>query len=254
MIRLKIADHLIVPFGRPKWSIERIKIVGVSTDATFIESDTPLVYINKSENNALKLSNFCSVFPEKFPFFNNAEDSLSFIKRHLKETCNLDTDFERRFLDLYFSYCMNSITPAEWELEHYGINNLPFPFPKNDVNIVFQALMPLPQAHLYLLNPLDDNFFSFIPKNMVKVDFAFWTGKEIVAVEIDGSSHIGNESHVTKDRMLMRAGVKVIHILNSELSKYGEKVIEKLFPKTITDFWKDQEKEIAWNPLGASPF
>jgi len=66
-IQLKIADHLLVPFGRPKWDIERIKIVGVSTTATYIESDTPLVHINRSEKKALRLRDFPEVFPGDFP-------------------------------------------------------------------------------------------------------------------------------------------------------------------------------------------
>ena len=67
ILEVKIADHLLIPFGRPKWSIDRIKIVGVSTDATYIHSDTPLVHINKAEKSALRLRHFGDVFPEEMP-------------------------------------------------------------------------------------------------------------------------------------------------------------------------------------------
>lgn len=73
---------------------------------------------------------------------------------------------------------------------------------------------------------------------MFKVDFAFWTGKQFVAVEIDGKSHIGDEKHITQDRMLQRAGVQVIHILNKELMEHGTQVMSALLPKPISHFWQ----------------
>jgi len=74
------------------------------------------------------------------------------------------------------------------------------------------------------------------------VDFAFWTGSKIVAVEVDGTSHIGDEKHITKDRMLQRAGVQVIHVLNKELVEHGTKVIEALLPTPISRYWQDLEE------------
>ncbi len=119
--------------------------------------------------------------------------------------------------------------------------------PKDNAERVFDALMPLPQAHLYLADPLEG--YSFVPANMVKVDFAFWTGKNIVAIEVDGGSHIGSEAHVRKDRLLRRAGVDVIHILNSELSRHGGKVITRLLPQPVTEFWTSAGQAQPYEPL-----
>lgn len=246
-IQLKIADHLLIPFGRPKWDIERIKIVGVSTTATYIESDTPLVYINRSEKKALRLRDFLEVFPGDFPSLLEQPEALEFIREHLKKTCNLDTDFEKRFLDLYFAHCSSTAEPTKWELQHHNREKLPPP--KNDPDWVFDALLPLPQAHLYSNDPLRENY-SFVPDRMVKIDFAFWTGTEILAVEIDGSSHVGSESHVQKDRMLQRVGIPVFHILNAELLKHGQRVITHLLPPSVTHYWRNAEASFRRNPLG----
>jgi len=108
--------------------------------------------------------------------------------------------------------------------------------------------MPLPQAHLYQNDPMEDDF-HFAPNKMMKVDFAFWTGKGLVAIEIDGSSHSGSEAHIRKDRLLQRSGVHVIHILNNEISKYGMKVIDRLLPREMTLFWESSEKKYRSNPL-----
>ncbi|MDQ3773653.1 MAG: endonuclease domain-containing protein [Pseudomonadota bacterium] len=250
-LQLKIADHLLIPFARPKWSIERIKIIGVSTNATYIQSETPLVYINKAEKSALRLRHFSDVFPEEMPDAPTQPEAIAAIRKHLKETCNLDTDSEKRFLELYLDYCAATVVPTEWELRSHGPQNLAAP--KNDPDWVFDALLPLPQAHLYVSDPLAGRY-SFVPENMVKVDFAFWTGTQIVAVEIDGASHVGSAAHVRKDRILQGAGVSVIHIMNSELLQHGKKVISHLFPASITQYWKWSPYSIRSNPLIAIPF
>lgn len=250
-IQLKIQDHLLIPFGRPKWNIERVKIVGVSTRATYIESETPLVYIDRSKKLALRMRDFKDVFPEEFPTEDDPARALDHIRKHLRETCYLDTDSEKRFLDLYFEHCQRMVTATDSDLRIWGKDKLPVQ--KNDPLWVFDALLPLPQAHLYLNDPFSEKY-SFVPQNMVKVDFAFWTGTEIVAVEIDGQSHIGSEAHIQKDRMLQRAGVSVIHILNLELMKHRKAVIEKLFPESFTRFWKFAEQTWRTNPLDEIPF
>jgi hypothetical protein len=102
---------------------------------------------------------------------------------------------------------------------------------------------------IYLSDPLHENY-SFVPDRMVKVDFAFWAGTDILAVEIDGSSHVGSESHIQKDRMLQRVGVPVFHILNAELLKHGQRVITHLLPPGVTHYWKSAEASFRWNPLG----
>lgn len=248
MIKIRIKDHLLIPFGCPKWNIKDIKILGVSTDATYFTSSTPCVYIDKTKREPLRLLSFNEVIPQSFEDINDTIEALNFMKKHLQDKCESQTAAEKKFLDLYFNFCIKSLTPLEWEINHYKDN---LPAHKKEIDAVFSALMPLPQAHLYLQNPLEDGF-SFMPKNMVKVDFAFWTGATIIAVEIDGASHIGSEKHIEKDRMLQRAGVSVIHILNSELLKHGDKVISRLMPKSITKFWDGCD--VFYNPMCGVPF
>ncbi len=233
-ILIELEDTLIVPFGCPKWGIEKIKIVGVSTARTYIESTTPVAVIEKAQKLALRLLSFTSMVPETFELPSDADKpelaklGLRLILDYLRGRCEVGTEAERRFLDLYFRECFATA-------QRYR---------KDDPDAVFWALLPLPQAHLYLSDPLDE--WSAVPKRMVKVDFAFWTGTELVAVEIDGASHIGNADHIKKDRMLQRAEVTVIHILNEELMQHGREVL-RLLPPSITEFWRTKDRAI--NPF-----
>jgi hypothetical protein len=257
LVKIKIPNQLLIPFGGPKWSIERISVVGVSTTGTYLQSDTPLAYVDRSKSRALRLRDFSTVMPESWDYEDYSfTDTLDVMQKYLREKCSLATESEKQFLDLYFDYCRDCITPPDYILRDFPKEDeRPSQYkdaPYNDVNWVFDAMMPLPQAHLYATDPMEDSY-HFAPNKMMKVDFAFWTGKGLVAVEIDGSSHSGSEAHIQKDRLLQRSGVHVVHILNNEISKYGEKVIRRLLPPEITHFWKSAEEKYRTNPL-AWPF
>jgi len=243
MIELKIRDHLIIPFGVQKWSIEKIKLVGVSTDATYFTSESPCVYIDKKCKQAIRISSIGNVLPGKLPCGSQYEDvgkAMALTEQYLAKFCEMDTDAERLFLKAYLEHCRTM----------HG--NLSSRFDDDSPRIsFFAAPLPIPQAHLYTNDPLN-NTYSFAPQNMFKVDFAFWTGEQIVAVEIDGTSHVGSRNHIRKDRMLQRSNVHVIHILNDEVREYGTKAIEKLLPPEIADYGTPTSMSArlsSWNPF-----
>lgn len=231
-INIRIPGHIILPYGSPKWDIDNIRLSGVSTDGTYFSSETKCAYIDAASERALRLGDFRTILPDAastFPKIENAEIALNYIRDSLKDNCALQTKYERSFLDLYFSHVIDEMIWTSYEGDRSW---------RCDQRWAFWALMPLPQAHIYARDPFTSyHDRTFHPERMFKVDFAFWTGKRFVAVEIDGESHIGNKNHVTKDRMLSRAGVTVIHILNSEIRAHGERVITSLLPEPITDPW-----------------
>jgi hypothetical protein len=231
------------------------KRIEMITRATYFSSETPCAYIDKTRKYGLRLRNLTDVFPGNFSGIENddTEIALMNIREYLKENCEVQTESEKSFLDLYFDFCISRVKPTEWYLKAFSKDKMPKPF--NDLEWVFDALMPLPQAHFYLSDSLEKGY-SFAPKNMVKVDFGFWTGMELLAVEIDGASHIGSEPHIRKDRLLQRAGIRVIHILNKELTEHGKKVISALLPEEVTEFWRfsESEYEYRYNPLSSNTF
>lgn len=243
-VNFKINNHVIMPFGCERWNIDAIKVVGVSENATFFSCSTKCAYIDKAKSEPLRLSNFKAFFPqdEAMPITEDPDEALGFILKTLKEQCMLSTMHERRFLDLYFEYIhttgiayadSNSDFFSWWEqssiyeIEHHGLRHI-------DDLMLFLHLMPFPQAHIYVDDPFSTQL-TFSPNRMLRVDFAFWTGKKFVAIEIDGTSHIGSREHVERDRLLLRSGVHVIHILNEELDRYGTKAIERLLLPEIVE-------------------
>ena len=125
--------------------------------------------------------------------------------------------------------------------------------PATDEAHLWGALLPLPQAHLYCEDPLVEGA-TFVPERMFKVDFLFWSGKQLIAVEIDGSSHIGSETHIIKDRLLQRSGVHVVHITNREVFEFGTKIIRKLLPAPVWRFNLSKWPRSPWGDSGDYEF
>jgi very-short-patch-repair endonuclease len=71
---------------------------------------------------------------------------------------------------------------------------------------------------------------SYEPKNNFRVDFGFWDGQQLIAVEIDGAEPEGYAKDIRRDRLLRRAGVDVIHILNLELERHKGRALDELLP------------------------
>ncbi len=254
-LRFRLNNHLIVPFACPKWEIDSIRITGVSTDATFFESETPCVYIARKSKEPLRLQSFPDVWPFSFTAAQTSDwrAALDVMENHIHEFGSIGTREEHQFLTAYFHYLRDVTNGVVDRLQYAVVRDR---FPRQDPDWVFDALLPLPQAHLYVVDPLEEveyERYAASPKNMFKVDFVFWTGEKLVAIEIDGGSHIGSEKHIRKDRMLQRAGVQVIHILNSEIQENPRTVMERLMPKSIVEFWKSLS-DLPYNPLAFVPF
>ena len=102
----------------------------------------------------------------------------------------------------------------------------------------FNALLPIPQMQVYVEDILDQRW-SFEPTNNFRVDFGFWTGTQLVAVEMDGNEPEGYAADVRRDRLLRRANVDVVHILNTEIDKHGRDLMVPLLPQSIAFDWTE---------------
>jgi hypothetical protein len=237
--KLRLPDQLFIPFGRPKWKIKDINIVKVAPDGTYMESDVPFAYIDKREERPLQIADFWDVVPDSFlnkftkisPYFDKDDDGdisqkaitefdnrCRLINDYLKNDCEADTSCEKKFLDIYFDYWFRyAFESSEPSIQY--------------VSTRIRPLLPLPQAHLYLNDSREGQMYI-----MQKVDFAFWTGQKLIAVEIDGDRKLLPDV-VRRDRRYRDSGIEVVHILNSEVEELGNSVMN-LLPEELreTDF------------------
>ena len=138
------------------------------------------------------------------------------------------TKYEVNFLQRYFDYLKSFLDEDPHRLFEISPMSL------------FNAMLPIPQMQLYVHDPLEDDWSgTYEPSNNFRVDFGFWTGTKLIAVEIDGNEPQGYARDIRRDRLLRRANVDVVHILNSELDIHGKKVILHLLSESIRWGWRD---------------
>ena len=255
-VRIRIPDHMLMPFGCKKFDMQGVGFWGVSTDGTYLVSQTQCVHIDMADPRPLCLSGFLEYFPnglKDFPIYDDPLESLRFILQHLRDNCELDTEYERKFLILYLQVVHKRVEHSRTMISANAIEDdaRRMAAVETAKQRYFLAPMPFPQAHIYARNPLSPGSEArFNPDKMFKVDFAFWVDRGLVAVEIDGGSHIGSRAHIEKDRMLSRCGVPVVHIMNNEIDEYGEDVVSLLLPPSIPGFDVDREMDSPiLNPL-----
>ena len=215
-----IDDHLILPFGTAtKADITRIHLLRVATDGIRLQSDVPVVHIDKREKKPLTLSDFLKVFKgyENELVFDDERAGAEAICSELKKNNPNMTRYEGLFLDHYFSLVTD---------RHLGkyVSSM-----KKDYSL-YSALLPIPEMQIYVADPLNDKA-DYEPSNNFRVDYGFWNGQQLIAIEIDGAEPAGYARDIRRDRMLRRAGIDVIHILNVELEKHGEDAVGLLLPE-----------------------
>jgi Protein of unknown function (DUF559) len=166
------------------------------------------------------------------------------------------TRWEEMFLDLYFTILKTLRAPEQefiafmkacqgigiWEWAHWY---------KSDKD-VWRALLPIPELQLYVQDPLADTL-SFQPDNNFRVDYGFWDGEKLIAVEIDGAEPEGYARDIRRDRLLKRAGVEVIHIMNMEIAKHKANALVQLLPRKFFGYdWNYEGNRLY--PGGEIPF
>jgi len=244
-MQFQVTDWVILLFGSAKkFDIGSIKLKATTPQGIFFEATCPALMFNRAENKPFKLSQGAELLrgaarPTEREELANAhavpnsnEDmagsALEILKREVTALCGPEaTKFERKFVELYFDRLLRELRDVErWyksskdRLDHRSKQ-------------LFTALVPIPQAQFYCHDPLQPRVF--IPENNFRVDFAFWTGTHFVAVEIDGVEPDGYAADVRRDRLLRRAGVDVIHILNAEILEHPKKIISALLPREILE-------------------
>ncbi|HOV80790.1 MAG TPA: hypothetical protein PK728_11925 [Bacillota bacterium] len=235
-VRIKIEDHLIIPFGCPEWDAGKIKVAGLSAAALYLESKCPCVHIYRPAKRPLRLNCIGEVFPESIDsliLIDNPREALYYIRDCLKEKSSLQTGSGRRFLDLYFRKVDEQVTPGENER---GRDPKDLPIPFNHYEWCFYAPMPLPQAYLGAPGERADGIANDPPR-MFRVDFAFWTGNRPVAVDVGANTHLRSEESYRKERLLRNAGVWYVRITEEELSVRGVNALINLLPGDVNFFW-----------------
>jgi hypothetical protein len=249
LANIHVPDFLILPFGRAtKDDLGRITLAAVSADGLYFNSDVSCVFIQKSAKTPMSLGRFNEVFGEIVDPNDELKDDSTLLF-HMRDEIKFHnpnmTKYEVMFIDLYFEILAagerasgnHSVLAQLSDL--VGSRNV-MDFALRTPDQVWRALLPIPEMQLYVRDPLASEI-TYHPENNFRVDYGFWDGKQLIAVEIDGAEPEGYARDVRRDRLLRRAGVDVIHILNLELQRHKGRALIELLPPRFFGFDWDYE-------------
>jgi hypothetical protein len=184
----------------------------------------------------LRLGTMPWSFPERPDLISLAEraERLDFLRDHLKSLCGLWDRLPRLFLDAYFRH-IGACVAANRAALAAAAERLGGLVAPEDWS--YAALCPLPRARL----PASDD-----PGALVPVDFAFWTGEGLYAVDVVGTTTPARSRRDGRVR-LRAAGVPVLEIPGLDLQRNGDGVLAKLLPAPFSEYWKTER-------LPSSPF
>jgi hypothetical protein len=146
-------------------------------------------------------------------------DRLAILREHLQSLCGLWDKLAHLFLAAYFARIATAIAANEPELTALAARSGGL-FAPPDWS--FSALRPLPQAHL--------------GAPPVRVDFAFWTGVALVAIDLQGSGSPRKQRQEELAR-LREQGVTVVAVPGGALQAEGEALLARLLPAPFQKFW-----------------
>ena len=232
--KITIPGHLILPYGTAHAKgkmikdLSSVRLKAVATNGIYLESDIPVVYIDKSKKEPLDITEgfLRDILDDSaLDWKSSPEVIFDYCESYLAGLIDKPTEAQRQFLRIYFKYLKD---------EAFDI----FDRDRSVDKRIYNALLPLPEMQVYVSDPLKDNpYITYAPENNFRVDFGFWTGTKLIAVEIDGNDPKGYASDVRRDRLLRRANIDMFHITNQEVMEYGDKIMSVL-PDELTNEWK----------------
>jgi hypothetical protein len=144
-------------------------------------------------------------------------ERLAFLRSHLMDLCDLWAKRPRQFVDLYFRW-IDAVIARDRAAIDERLRRFGGLFAREDYT--FSALRPLPRAHL-----------------PARVDFAFWTGARLVAVDI-----VGDDA-----RRPAAPGIVQVEIPAAVIARDDPAALDAFLPPEFAAFWQDE-------PLPSGPF
>lgn len=169
--------------------------------------------------------------PELLSTVATNDQKLTYLRHEIAGALDQFAIYQRRFLDHYFTFigdrCADAAAALQSSLAWSG--GL-----LRAEDYVFSALWPLPDCSLDLSN-------DSAVQTIGSCDFAFWSGRQAIAVTLTGSPN--QESNTTA----VHGMVIPVTVTAAELNMGSDLFSEPRFPPEFVTFWQSE-------PVPSSPF
>lgn len=163
-----------------------------------------------------------------------ATDQIACVRDLLRSYCDKFRRSPKLFLDRYFDFVAGQVETHRGELQ---AALAPFGSMYDVRHWAFSAWLPIPQAHLDVRGRPAAGPPS--PEEMLRVDFAFWSGERLIAVDVVGEA-IASTARQTALERARQAGVLVIEAPRDALDDRADEFFRTAFPPAFARFWAGQ--------------
>jgi hypothetical protein len=193
-LQTDVSGVLLIPFGVERFAIEDLAVARRSDGGAHVPGSFPCAVIDRNRRLPLRLNN--SFYDLAFKPLDATEDDLaSNLRDCIKLECDIWNTKALGFVDGYFEALKRLVVADEAAIarEAVGFGKL---FDNRDW--IFSAPRPLPRAHL-IVGETDP----------IPVDFAFWTGSALVALDLSAGSMMPAKAR-ERERRLLQADIELI--------------------------------------------
>jgi hypothetical protein len=175
-------DLLMIPYGSAGFFPEKLKLTGFALSGMSLWTASPCVIVDRSGRQPLRCHQMPAEFspPPSPEAMRDTASKLAFMQEYLQSLCGVWEGPPKAFIENYFTAARRALAANGEELAA-RVADLAGLATADD--FVFSAPLPLPRAHLHLAPRSDAPVVR--SEDVVRVDFAFWTGTRLLAVDID---------------------------------------------------------------------
>lgn len=234
-------ELLLIPYGSAGFFPEKLKLTGFALSGLALWTASPCVIVDRSAGRPLR----CHEMPAEFvppPAPEAVRDTtakLFFMQRYLQSLCGVWQGPPKAFIEGYFAVAQRTIA-AQRDGLAARVASLAGLATADD--FVFSAPLPLPRAHLHLAPRSEAPVVD--PQDVVRVDFAFWTGYRLLAVDMDSGASVTPSRRRAWDR-IDAYGIDRLYLKPATLA--GAATLADVFGADFAAFWEG-------DPLPRTPF
>ena len=150
---------------------------------------------------------------------------LALLKKYLHAQCDLWRKAQHTFIDAYFEFIVHSLDEQRAVLSRQ-LNAYEGLYNYQDWS--FSALRPLPRAHIQTKSGV-----------FVAMDFAFWTGTEVITINIVDFQTPTKTRRELLEKLVVD-GIRIISLDSKTLMKDGSTYLKESLPENFHQFWKTE--------------
>ena len=221
----KAPYNLIIPFGTS--DPERVELIGSQRESEGGSLSANLFKLNTAATPTLRLHHG----PYDFRAspgpgtLSDAHTRLTVLQNYSHALCDLWRKTQHVFVEAYFDFIRHSLDKEQIDLTEALA-------PYNGIYTYkdwsFSALRPLPRAHL----PTET-------KTFIAMDFIFWTGKTLIAIDII-DFQTPTKARRTELETLIRNDIVIISVESAKLIRDRDTYLKLIFPSPFHQFWDNE--------------